>query len=183
MDDPLSPLRPGTPAPEFTLPRASYAVSSLTDVRGRAAILAFYPADWEPVSRQQLVLYQDHLEAFERLGAVLLAISTDHVWSHAAFARATGIRYPLLADAHPTGVVCRAYGVYDDLAGSSVRALFVLDGDGIIRWSHTCPAAINPGIGGILTALESMVFTRSVDRSVPAALKGESHVHCSRPPR
>jgi peroxiredoxin len=116
----------------------------------------FYPADWEPVSQQQLTLYQDHLAEFARHGAVLLAISTDHLWSHGAFARAAGLHYPLLADAHPPGAVCRAYGVYDERADLSARALFVLDEDGIIRWSYTCPAAINPGIGGILTALESM---------------------------
>src|SRR5436305_14305849 len=108
------PLPPGTPAPDFTLPRSSYASVSLADLRGHRAILVFYPADWEPVSQQQLALHQDHLAEFSQLGAALLAVSTDHVWSHAAFARATGIRYPLLADAHPNGAVCREYGVYDE---------------------------------------------------------------------
>jgi peroxiredoxin len=125
-------------------------------VRGRRVILVFYPADWEPVSQQQLTLYQDHLAEFARHGAVLLAVSTDHIWSHGAFVRAAGIHYPLLADAHPPGAVCRAYGVYDEQAGESSRALFVLDEHGVIRWSQTCPAAINPGIDAILTALESM---------------------------
>ena len=77
-------------APDFTLPRSSYAAVSLADFRGRRVILVFYPADWEPVSQQQLTLYQDYLAAFSRLGAVLLAISTDHVWCHGAFARAAG---------------------------------------------------------------------------------------------
>ena len=152
----FSPLPPDTPAPEFTLPRSSYASVSLADVRGRGAILVFYPADWEPVSQEQLTLYQDHLAEFARLGAVLLAISTDHTWCHGAFARAVGIHYPLLADAHPQGAVSRAYGVYDEQAGSSARTLFVLDEYGIIRWSQTYPAAVNPGVDGILTALESM---------------------------
>lgn len=159
----LSPLPPGTVAPDFTLPRSQYAAPSLTDVRGRRAILVFYPADWESVSKQQLALYQDNLAAFERLGAELLGISTDRIWSHTAFAWALGVHYPLLADAHPQGAVCRAYGVYDEQAGSSGRALFVLDEQGVIRWSQTCPAAINPGAGGILTALESLASLRSVD--------------------
>jgi hypothetical protein len=54
---------------------------------------------------------------------VLLAISTDHVWCHSAFARAAGLTYPLLADAHPHGVVSRAYGVYDEQTGVSAHAL------------------------------------------------------------
>src|SRR5713226_981359 len=113
MDGQLFPLPPGTPAPDFTLPRSSYASVSLADVRGRRVILVFYPADWEPVSQEQLTLYQDHLAEFGRLGAVLLAVSTDHLWCHGAFARAVGIAYPLLADSHPQGAVSRAYGVYD----------------------------------------------------------------------
>ena len=156
MDGQCTPLPPGTPAPDFTLPRSSHAAVSLADVRGRRVILVFYPADWEPVSREQLTLYQDHLAEFGQLGAALLAVSTDQLWCHGAFARAAGLAYPLLADAHPQGAVSRAYGVYDEQAGASARALFVLDEYGTIRWSHTCPAAINPGIDGILTALESM---------------------------
>lgn len=156
MDGHCTQLPAGTPAPDFTLPQSSYAAVALADVRGRRVILVFYPADWEPVSQQQLTLYQDHVAAFEWLGAVLLAVSTDHVWSHDAFAQATGLTYPLLADAHPPGAVARAYGVYDEQTGASARALFVLDEHGIIRWGQTCPDAINPGVDGILTALEAL---------------------------
>jgi peroxiredoxin len=156
MEGQLSPPPAGTPGPDFTLPRSSYARVSLTDVRGRRVILAFYHADWEPVSQQQLMLYQDHLAGFSRLGAVLLAISIDHIWSHGACARAASINYSLLADTQPPGAVCRAYGVYDEHARTSARTLFVLDERGVIRWSQIYPAAINPGVGGIFTALEAM---------------------------
>jgi peroxiredoxin len=156
MNGPCAPLPAGSLAPDFTLPRSSYASVSLADLRGSRIILVFYPADWEPVSQQQLTLYQDHLADFARLGAVLLAISTDNLWSHSAFVRAADIDYPLLADAHPLGAVGRAYGVYDEQAESSARTLFVLDEHGIVCWSQTYSMAINPGIGDILTALESM---------------------------
>ena len=169
MDAQLSALPAGTPAPDFTLPRSPYAAVSLADARGRRVILVFYPADWEPVSRQQLTLYQEHLAAFSRLGAVLLAISTDHVWCHGAFARAVGLGYPLLADAHPHGAVSRAYGVYDEQTGSSARTLFVLDEHGIIRWSYTCPAALNPGVDGILTALEALGAPQAGSASAPGS--------------
>ena len=161
MDEQCAPLPPGTPAPDFTLPRSSYASVSLADVRGRRVILVFYPADWEPVSQEQLTLYQDYLAEFARLGAVLFAISTDHIWCHGAFARATGIHFPLLADAHPQGAASRAYGVYDEQAGSNARTLFVLDEHGVIRWSQTYSAAVNPGVDGILSALEAMGATEA----------------------
>ncbi|MDB5057023.1 MAG: thioredoxin peroxidase [Chloroflexi bacterium] len=156
MNGHCAPLPPGITAPAFTLPRSSHAAVSLADVRGRRVILAFYPADFEPVSQEQLTLYQSCLVEFGRLGAVLLAVSTDHLWCHGAFARAAGISYPLLSDTHPHGAVSRAYAVYDEQSGLSFRALFVLDEHGIIRWSQSYPAAINPGIDGILSALESM---------------------------
>jgi alkyl hydroperoxide reductase subunit AhpC len=119
-------------------------------------ILVFHLADWEPVSRQQLMLYQDYQAEFDRLGAALLAISADQTWCHEAFARDAGIRYPLLSDAHPQEAVSRAFGVCSEQQVSSCRALFVIDTQGVIRWSETYPAAINPGVGGILAALESM---------------------------
>jgi len=52
--------------------------------------------------------------------------------------------------------VARAYGVYDAEGGHSERALFVLNGEGIIRWSHVSPAGVNPGADGILMALEAL---------------------------
>jgi peroxiredoxin len=156
MDGQVLPLPPGTPAPEFTLPRTSHSAVSLADFRGRRVVLVFHPADWEPVSTQQLTLYQDHLAEFNRLGAVLLAVSPDQIWCHEAFARDTGIRYPLLSDGHPQAAVSRAFGVTGAQQESSLRALFVIDGGGVIRWSQTYPAAMNPGVGSILAALESM---------------------------
>jgi peroxiredoxin len=129
---------------------------SLGDLRGRRAVLAFYPADWEPVSREQLALYQAYLMEFVLLGGSLHAVSTDHIWTHAAFARSAGIEYPLLADAHPQGAVSRAYGAYEERVGMSSRTLFVLNEQGVISWSETYPAGVNPGVDGILTALEAM---------------------------
>jgi len=167
MDGHCTPLPAGTAAPAFTLPRSTHAAVSLTDLRGRRVILVFYPADWEPVSREQLTLYQDQLASFGRLVADVLAVSTDHHWCHRAFARAAGIAYPLLADAHPPGAVSRAYGVYDEQAGTSARALFVLDERGTIRWSYACPAAINPGVDGILTALEALGGAERATREEP----------------
>jgi peroxiredoxin len=156
MDEELSPLPTGTAAPAFTLPLSAYASVSLADVLGRPTVLVFYPADWEPVSEQQLFLYRDYLAEIARLGGALVAVSTDNIWCHHAFARAAGINYPLLADAHPQGAVSRAYGAYDEKAGASSRTLFVLDERGVIRWSNTYPAGVNPGVDGILTALEAM---------------------------
>jgi len=119
-------------------------------------ILAFYPADWEPVSWEQLALYQEYLSALRDLGAGIVGISTDGIFCHAAFAREAGIRFPLLADSRPRGAVASDYGVYLEREEATDRALFVIDKRGLIRWSQTYPAPVNPGVDGMLRALEVM---------------------------
>jgi peroxiredoxin len=155
-EHPAGALQPGIQAPDFELhasPEHSYGPR---DFRGRALIIAFYPADWSPVCTDQMALYNEILPEFEQLGADLVGISTDHAWCHGAFAEHRNLRFPLLADFEPKGEVARRYGVYDQGLGMSERALFVLDADGVIRWSYVSPLGVNPGADGILAALESL---------------------------
>jgi peroxiredoxin len=149
-------LTPGTPAPDFSLPSAVDRTISLSDFYGRPVVLVFYPADWSPVCGDQLALYNEVLPLFEGLGAQLLGISVDGIWCHRAFVEARNLRFPLLSDFEPKGAVARAYGVYDVEEGLNQRALFVVDGKGIVRWSYVSPPHVNPGANGILEALESL---------------------------
>jgi peroxiredoxin len=151
-----SPLSPGNPAPDFELLSTPDQKVMLSDFRGQAVILAFYPEDWSPVCSDQLGMYQAVLPEFLKLGAELVAISVDSAWSHLAFAKDRNLHFPLLADFEPKGDVARAYHVYRDVAGTSERALFVIDGDGVIRWSYVSPVGVNPGADGILRALEEL---------------------------
>jgi peroxiredoxin len=151
-----APLLAGTIAPDFTLPHTPSARLSLHSLRGRPVVLVFYPFDWEPVSREQLTLYQHFAGEFARLQARLLGVSVDHAWSHAAFAREAQIRFPLLADFQPRGAVAKLYGVYRRRQGVSARAIFVLDRTGIIRSSQTSPDPLNPGVDGTLSVLEAI---------------------------
>ena len=150
----------------FRLPRTRYQVFSLDDLRGYLAILAFYPGDWDPVSAEQLRLYQEYLPELHRRGAVLVAISVDSVWSHQAFAQALGLGYPLLSDFQPKGLVARAYHVYREDEGRSDRALFVVDPAGRIKWQRTVPTNLNPGVEGVLRAIESLNGSRGPPRAM-----------------
>ena len=129
-------LTAGTAAPDFSLHATPDQLVSLSEFRGRPVILAFYPADWSPVCGDQMVLYNELLDEFHKLDAELLGISVDGAWCHVAFARERQLRFTLLSDFEPKGKVARAFGAYRDLDGTSERALFVLDGDGVIRWSY-----------------------------------------------
>jgi peroxiredoxin len=153
---PSSLLKPGTPAPDFTLPSAAGEERALRDFRGQPVVLVFYPADFSPVCGDQLVLYNEVLPLFEGYQAQVLPISVDGVWCHKAFADSRNLHFPLLSDYEPKGAVARAYGVYDSEKGRSQRALFVIDAEGIIRWSYVSPSNVNPGADGILNALGAL---------------------------
>ncbi len=155
-DHPATPLRPGSPAPEFALPSTPDQRVSLAEFRGQPVILAFYPEDWSPVCSDQLALYQELLPEFRKFNAELLGISVDGVWCHLAFAKDRNLHFPLLADFEPKGEVSRTYQVYRATDGTSERALYVIDADGIVRWSYVSPVGVNPGADGILRALEDL---------------------------
>ncbi len=149
-------LGPGKKAPNFSLNSTPDQKVSLNDFRGQPVILAFYPADWSPVCTDQLSLYAMVMPEFKKFNAELLAISVDNIWSHLAFTKDRKLNFPVLADFEPKGEVSRKYGAFKEKIGESARALFVVDDNGIIRWSHLSPDGINPGAEGILSALENM---------------------------
>jgi len=124
----------GDPAPDFTLPGTPggrpYALAAL---RGSAVVLVFYPNDDTPVCTTQLVSYSADLDQFADLGAQVLGVSPQDVESHERFAERNGLAFPLLADADK--VVGRAYGLVGPL-GFYKRSVFVVDGDGVVRYAH-----------------------------------------------
>jgi peroxiredoxin len=154
--EPAQALSPGTPAPPFTLHTTPDQNVSLAELRGKPVILAFYPADWSPVCGDEVALLNEVLPEFRRFHAELLGLSVDGVWCHLAFAHERKLQFPLLADFEPKGAVARRYGVYRRQEGIAERAVFVLDDQGVIRWSYVSPIGVNPGVDGILTALEAL---------------------------
>src|SRR3954471_24153971 len=120
-------LQPGTRAPEFTLHVTPDQKLSLSELRGRPVILAFYPADFSPVCGDQMALYNEILPEFQKHNAELLGISVDGVWCHAEFAKDRHLHFPLLADFEPKGEIAKKYRAYRAADGTSERALFVID--------------------------------------------------------
>ena len=149
-------LSAGTQAPDFSLPSTPDQRLSLTELRGRPVVLAFYPADFSPVCGDQMALYNEMRGEFAKHKAQLLGVSVDGVWCHAAFAADRKLHFPLLADFEPKGAVTKQYGAYRDADGLCERALFVIDAEGVIRWSFLSPLGVNPGADGILDALDAL---------------------------
>ena len=149
-------IEPGTPAPDFELPDQDGNIVKLEDLRGQMSVLVFYPLDFSPVCSDQLSIYQELIDDFESKGVKLYGVSVDSAFCHKAFQDKLNLTMPLLADFEPKGEVARTYQVYRAADGTSERALYVIDADGIVRWSYVSPVGINPGADGILRALESL---------------------------
>lgn len=149
-------LAPNTAAPDFTLHVTPDQSLSLSELKGKPVILAFYPADWSPVCGDEMSLLNAVLPEFRKHKAELLGISVDGVWCHDAFAQTRNLHFPLLSDFEPKGAVAKQYGAYREKEGCCERALFLIDKNGIINWSYLSPVAENPGADGVLAALEAL---------------------------
>lgn len=134
-----APLAEGTPAPDFSLKDADGNIVSLSDFRGTPVLLVFYPLDWSPGCSQQLDLYQQEWNEFEKRKIKVLGVSVDSIYSHGAWASVRKIGFPLLSDFNPKGETAEKYNVYRKDDGFSERALYVIDNQGIIRYGFISP--------------------------------------------
>jgi peroxiredoxin Q/BCP len=129
----------GDAAPAFTLPGTGGRDYSLSDYAGQPVVLVFYPGDDTPVCTRQLNSYNDDMSEFSGVGAQVLAISAQSVESHEKFAGKHGFTFPLLADTEKS--VAGQYGTLGPL-GFPRRSVFVVDGQGVIRYAHRAIAGL-----------------------------------------
>lgn len=129
----------GDPAPDFTLPGTGGTEVSLRDLRGRPVVLVFYPGDDTPVCTKQLNSYNDELAQFEALDAQVIGISAQGVESHERFSGKHGFGFPLLADTDKK--VAALYGTLGPI-GFPRRSVFIVDGEGVVRYAHRAIAGL-----------------------------------------
>lgn len=147
-------LQAGEVAPDFELPASGGRAIKLSDYRGKKhVLLAFYPFAFSPVCSLQLPGLQENLVKFKRLNAEVLGISVDSKHSSAAFAEHLHLEFPLLSDFEKK--VTKAYGVLRE-GGFAERALFVIDKNGVIAYSHVNPLGEVPDNGPIFETLEKL---------------------------
>jgi thioredoxin-dependent peroxiredoxin len=129
----------GEIAPDFTLPGTGSRSYSLSEYRGQPVVLVFYPGDNTPVCTKQLTSYTENIGQFADVGAQVLAISPQSVESHEGFAAKHGFTFPLLADTDKK--VAGLYGTLGPL-GYPRRSVFVVDGEGVVRYVHRAIAGL-----------------------------------------
>lgn len=132
----------GEVAPDFKLPYATQEQIyfkpeerlSLSSMRGKNVILAFYPADWSGGCTKEVCTLRDTFAELAKLNANVLAVSGDYVFSHHEWAKFHKLQFPLLSDHDHK--VARAYGSYNEAVGFNNRTVFLIDKDGVVRYSN-----------------------------------------------
>ncbi len=125
----------GAPAPDFDLPSTSGERISLASLRGRNVVLIFFPFAFTGICTGELCEMRDRSLEFATDDAVVLGISCDSRQTLQAFAQAENLSMPLLSDFWPHGETATRYGVFLDSLGAANRGTFIIDAQGILRWS------------------------------------------------
>jgi peroxiredoxin Q/BCP len=127
-------------APDFTLPDGDATQWHLADHRGKVVVLLFYPGDETPICTRQMCSVRDRWEDYAATGAEVVGISTDSVDSHKKFAEHHSLPLRLLSDRD--GAVSQLYGARSLVPGKVARSVFVIDGEGVLRYRDIRPLGL-----------------------------------------
>lgn len=131
---PHAPPSPGTVAPDFTLPSTSGERVTLSHLRGKQVLIAFFPLAFSPTCTAELCEMRDDWDDFLARGLVVLPISVDSTYSLKEYKQKYAMKVDLLSDFKREAT--NLYGVLNEDRFFSNRAYFLIDGDGIVRWAH-----------------------------------------------
>jgi mycoredoxin-dependent peroxiredoxin len=129
-------LEIGQEAPDFELKDQHGQQVRLSDFRGKqSVVLVFYPFAFSGICTGELCEIRDNLEIFTADGVQVIGISCDPMYSLRAYAEAESYEFPLLSDFWPHGGVAQQYGVFNETIGFAIRGSFLIDAEGVLRWS------------------------------------------------
>jgi alkyl hydroperoxide reductase subunit AhpC len=155
----MSVLQVGQPAPDFTMEGVSgkeFKDFTLSDFRGRWVVLFFYPLDFTFVCPTEIVGFNDRYEEFQKMNAEILGASVDSKFSHLAWiSQELGdLHYPLLSDI--TKDVARKYGILIEQQGISLRGLYIIDPNGLLRYELVHDLGVGRSVDETLRVLEAL---------------------------
>lgn len=145
-------------APDFDLQgalREDIRSYKLQNYRNKWIVMFFYPLDFTFVCPTEMLALNEHYEEFKKAGAEVFGISTDSVHSHIAWSKELGsLNFPLLSDMHKR--VAHQYGALDETAGTALRATFIIDPEGKVRWLNISSDDVGRSIPEILRSLRAL---------------------------
>lgn len=129
-------LQVGQEAPDFELVDQNGEKVKLSSFRGnKNVVVVFFPFAFTGTCTGELCALRDDLSLFQNDKVQLLAISCDAMFTQKVFAEKEGYRFPLLSDFWPHGATATKYGVFNGERGLALRGTFIIDKQGIVRWS------------------------------------------------
>ncbi len=148
----------GQKAPEFKLEGVSHETfewHALADYRGKWVVLFFYPRDFTFICPTEITGFSKADDAFKKLNAQVLGVSTDSKHSHKAWLKELGaLKYPLLADT--THKVAAAYGALIEEEGEAIRATFIIDPEGTVKYALYHADNVGRSVKETLRVLEAL---------------------------
>ena len=130
----------GDEAPDFELVDQHGTPVKLSSFRGKSnVVLVFYPLAFSGVCSGELCALREEFPEADRDDVELLTVSVDAMFAHRAWADKENFQFSLLSDFWPHGSVAKQYGVFDEAKGLATRGTFVIDKEGIVRWSVVNP--------------------------------------------
>lgn len=152
-------LQVGQPAPDFTMEGVvgkEFKEFRLSDYRGQWVVLFFYPLDFTFVCPTEIVGFNEQYDQFRKLNAEILGASVDSKFSHLAWiSKELGdLHYPLLSDI--TKEVARKYGILIEQQGISLRGLYIIDPNGILRYELVHDLGVGRSVEETLRVLEAL---------------------------
>ena len=126
----------GQAAPDFELKDQNGNKVQLSSFKGiKNVVVLFIPFSFTGTCTGELCAIRDDLAAFQNDNVQVLAISCDSMHSQRIFAEQEGYKFPVLADFWPHGAAAKAFGIFNEDLGCAMRGTFIIDKEGIIRWS------------------------------------------------
>lgn len=151
-------LSVGQVAPDFTLKDQHGKPVSLSSYKGKKNVLVvFYPFAFSGICTGELCEIRDDLGAFESDDVQVLAVSCDHMFTQRAWSDAQGYFFPVLSDFWPHGETAQAYGVFQQTSGAPMRGTFLIDRDGVVRWTLVNRTSQKRDFGGYHDALKELI--------------------------
>jgi peroxiredoxin len=147
----------GEVAPDFTLPDQHGKPVALSTFRGvKNVVVVFFPFAFSGICTSELCEIRDDLGAFSSDDVQVLAVSCDHMFTQRAWSDAQGYFFPVLSDFWPHGAAAQAYGVFKASSGAALRGTFLIDRDGVVRWTLVNGTSEKRDFSGYHSALKEL---------------------------